>query len=133
MKKNNEGGTWDSIHVVEVIENGNSARYKLTSTVMLQLIVQASQKFPAIDLSGNLTRQSDLEQSLDSPNSHISNIGRMVEEMEIKMRNSIQDIYFGKTRDILNSLRSINDLNSVKNQNAIQAQLLGRLKERNEK
>jgi capping protein (actin filament) muscle Z-line, beta len=55
----------------------------------------------------------------------------MVEDMEIKMRTSIQDIYFGKTRDILNSLRSIADLNSVKNQNAIQAQLLGRLKERN--
>merc|ERR1711916_213720 len=31
-------GTWDSIHVVEVHENGAEATYKITSTIMLSLI-----------------------------------------------------------------------------------------------
>lgn len=57
LKKNNEGGTWDSIHVIEVSEREKVARYKITSSIMLQLIVPASSKYPAIDLSGTLTRQ----------------------------------------------------------------------------
>jgi capping protein beta len=63
--------------------------------------------------------------------SHVHNIGKMVEEMENKMRGTIQEIYFGKTKDILNDVRSMTDLKTVKNQNAMQAALLGRLQERN--
>jgi capping protein beta len=54
----------------------------------------------------------------------------MIEEMEIKMRGAIQEVYFGKTKDILNDLRSINDLKTIRGQNAMQAQLLGKLQER---
>jgi capping protein beta len=57
----------------------------------------------------------------------------MIEEMENKLRSTIQEIYFGKTKDILNDIRSITDLSIVKNQNAMQAALLGRLQERNKK
>ena len=31
-------GSWDSIHVFEAAERGRQAHYKLTSTIMLQLI-----------------------------------------------------------------------------------------------
>lgn len=31
-------GSWDSIHVFETAERGRQAHYKLTSTVMLQLV-----------------------------------------------------------------------------------------------
>jgi capping protein beta len=54
----------------------------------------------------------------------------MIEEMENKMRATMQEIYFGKTKDILNELRSLTDLGTVKSQAAIQAQLIGRLNER---
>jgi capping protein beta len=54
----------------------------------------------------------------------------MVEEMENKMRGTIQEIYFGKTKDILNDIRSMTDLKTIKSQNAMQAALLGRLQER---
>ena len=33
-------GSWDSIHVFETVERGRQAHYKLTSTVMLQLITR---------------------------------------------------------------------------------------------
>lgn len=37
---------------------------------------------------------------------HIVNIGRLVEDMEGKMRNMLQEVYFGKTKDVVGDLRS---------------------------
>lgn len=68
-------GSWDSIHVFEANERGRSAHYKLTSTIMLQLVTtgttstnaaakDASQPTAAsigtVDLSGMMTRQVSL-------------------------------------------------------------------------
>lgn len=67
-------GSWDSIHVFETAERGRHAHYKLTSTVMLQLITrkgtEGEVKLPAerkglennkrdgeVSLSGSMTRQ----------------------------------------------------------------------------
>jgi capping protein (actin filament) muscle Z-line, beta len=33
---------------------------------------------------------------------HIANIGRMIEDMENKIRNTLNEIYFGKTKDVVN-------------------------------
>ena len=41
---------------------------------------------------------------------HIANIGKMVEDMENKIRSTLNEIYFGKTRDIVNGLRSATSL-----------------------
>lgn len=79
------------------------------------------------------SKKAEQEEPVDSYNSHIPNIGRLVEDMEFKMRVSLQQIYFGKTKDVTNDLRSMQDLNSVKKQNALQAQLLGRLASRAQK
>lgn len=37
-------GSWDSIHVFEVAERGRQAHYKLTSTIMLQLVTHKGGK-----------------------------------------------------------------------------------------
>jgi capping protein beta len=50
-------GSWDSTHVIEVVPGKKSASYKLTSTIMLQMISPASNTTPSIDLCGSLTRQ----------------------------------------------------------------------------
>jgi hypothetical protein len=44
-----EKGTWDSIHVVEVIE-GEQTTYKLTSTIILSL------KMSSLELSGSIQK-----------------------------------------------------------------------------
>lgn len=36
----------------------------------------------------------------------VVNVGKMVEDMEGKMRNLLQEVYFGKTRDVVGDLRS---------------------------
>lgn len=50
-------GSWDSIHVIEVIENSpKKATYKLTTTVMLTMSV-GKEEVGNTNMSGSLTRQ----------------------------------------------------------------------------
>ncbi|CAF1231457.1 unnamed protein product [Adineta steineri] len=100
-------GCWDSIHVVEVQEkqSGRSAHYKLTSTVMLWLQTHKTMS-GMMNLGGSLTRQLESDHQITDFSQHIINIGKMVEEMENKIRQTLNSIYFGKTKDILNSLRN---------------------------
>jgi capping protein beta len=60
--------------------------------------------------------------------SHVQNVGRMVEDMEIKMRNLLQEVYFGKTRDVVNDLRSLDDLAKARMQRELQKELVGFIK-----
>jgi capping protein beta len=105
-------GCWDSIHVVEVQErsSGHNATYKLTSTVMLWLETN-KEGSGKMQLGGSLTRQDENENvTITEDKPHVANIGHMVEDMENKMRNTLNEIYFGKTKDIVNDLRSVKNL-----------------------
>jgi capping protein beta len=37
----------------------------------------------------------------------------MIEDQEIKIRNSLQEVYFGKCKDIINDLRSVEKISVV--------------------
>ncbi len=111
-------GSWDSIHVFEAAERGRQAHYKLTSTIMLHLVDRSlssrsskeevvkskygSEKTEQSDakrdgeiaLSGSMTRQTEQDYPLQDQTSHITNTGKMIEEMEIKMRNLLQEVRF---------------------------------------
>jgi len=93
--------------VVEVVEKstGRSAHYKLTSTAMLWLQTNKPGS-GTMNLGGSLTRQMEQDCTLSETSPHIANIGRMVEDMENKIRSTLNEIYFGKTLDIVNGLRS---------------------------
>ncbi|KAH9856562.1 f-actin capping protein beta subunit [Lenzites betulinus] len=156
-------GSWDSIHVFEAAERGRQAHYKLTSTIMLQIVDRAAGARSAKDahsthpkahtsssnnggngngngngadakregevsLSGSMTRQAEQDFPLQEQASHISNVGRMIEDMEIKMRNLLQEVYFGKTRDVVFDLRSIDDLEKARRQRELQKELVGFIK-----
>ncbi|KAJ2084166.1 F-actin-capping protein subunit beta [Coemansia sp. RSA 988] len=139
IKKVNDGtvrskGSWDSIHVIEVLEKGRQAHYKLTSTVMLYTVASGAKgdRQSEINLSGSLTRQDEHDLPVGDPGAHVANIGHMVEDMEFKMRNALQEVYFGKTHDIVNGLRSATDLNETRNRERMQRDLFGQLKGRKE-
>jgi capping protein beta len=88
-------GSWDSIHVFESHERGRTASYKLTSTVMLQLVSKSAEGDENVELAGSLTRQTDLDNvPLKAQGDHIPNLGRMIEDMEIKLRNLLSEVYF---------------------------------------
>jgi capping protein beta len=125
-------GVWDSIHVFKANERGRKAQYKLTSTVMLYTITNKSD-LGNMNLSGSMTRQFEADYPFDEPSAHIANIGRMVEDIELKMRNLLQEVYFSKTKDIVNGLRSVNSLIDAQKQADIQRELVGKLLERERK
>ncbi|KIS66593.1 putative F-actin-capping protein subunit beta [Mycosarcoma maydis] len=146
---NGISGAWDSIHVFEATERasggskssssgtGISASYKLTSTVMLSLIrrdesteeptdIQSSSaKVGTVEIAGSLTRQSEADYALPDFVSHVSNVGRMIEDMEAKMRNQLQEVYFGKTRDVVSHLRSTQSLEKERRARDLQKELMG--------
>lgn len=92
-------GTWDSIHVVEVTDQKKNGHYKLTSTVMLTVETE-TEATGMVRLAGSLTRQQEQDFPVSDQNPHITNIGRMVEDMELKLRTTIDIIYFGKTKEV---------------------------------
>ncbi len=77
-----------------------------------------------MDLSGNMTRQIEQDMPVQDDSSHIVNVGKLVEDMELKMRNllrmsfvqmhethcfadfPIEEVYFGKAKDVVGDLRS---------------------------
>jgi len=132
------------------MERGRQAHYKLTSTIMLQLITHRGSIDNSSDakesvtwthdgevsLSGSMTRQvcftvcavRGAVTNVQDATSHVQNVGRMVEDMEIKMRNLLQEVYFGKTRDVVNDLRSLDDLEKTRRQRELQKELVGFIK-----
>ncbi|XP_014262235.1 F-actin-capping protein subunit beta [Cimex lectularius] len=127
-------GCWDSIHVVEVQEksSGKNAHYKLTSTVMLWLQTNKTGS-GTMNLGGSLTRQAEQDSIVSEVSPHIANIGRMVEDMENKIRNTLNEIYFGKTKDIVNGLRSVEPLSGQRAQAALRQDLAAALQKRQAK
>ncbi|KAI0137083.1 F-actin-capping protein subunit beta [Xylariales sp. AK1849] len=105
-------GTWDSIHVFEAIDRARVTQYNLTSTVILSLSNSGS-GLGDMDLSGNMTRQIEQELPAESDEQQIANIGKLVEDMELKMRNLLQEVYFGKAKDVVGDLRSVGTLSEA--------------------
>lgn len=65
------------------------SHYKLTSTVILHLASETD-TLGEMDLSGNMTRQIEADLPVESDASHVANVGRLVEDMELKMRNLLR-------------------------------------------
>lgn len=87
--KGRSEGAWDSIHVFEATDRGRTSHYKLTSTVILRMSTE-SDSLGEMDLSGNMTRQIEQHMSVLDDTGHIVNVGKLVEDMELKMRNLLR-------------------------------------------
>ena len=56
--------------------------------------------------------------------SHVVNMGRMVEDLENKIRNQLQEVYFGKTREVLEQMPSLESLEAIRNTQRIHDELV---------
>jgi hypothetical protein len=63
---------------------------RLSSSNLATAVSQASQTSPISDVK-----------------THISNIGRMIEDMENDMRANLNELYILKTREVVNALRKL--------------------------
>lgn len=87
--------TWDSIHVFDILKNDdyiNTYTYTLTTTVMIYMKLDSNNTIGDVDLSGQLTFQISKSIILEDDNTHIVNMGTMIEDGELKARNSIEGI-----------------------------------------
>ncbi|XP_075263412.1 F-actin-capping protein subunit beta isoforms 1 and 2-like, partial [Convolutriloba macropyga] len=121
-------GCWDSINVIEVVPEmggARSAHYKLTTTIMLWLQAE-SEKSGNMNLGGSITRQNEGDKEVigEFGQGHVKNIGEFVEDMENKCRMSLNDIYFGKTKDTTNNVRSVNSLEQQRQQGLLQKEIM---------
>lgn len=104
-------GVWESSHVLEVREspNSNFAEFKLSSTVRVEVTVGDKQTGES-DLSGLITRQAESRcdrRKKASEDMHLLQVGRMIEEMELSIRQSLDSFYMAKQHEVLNSVRSL--------------------------
>lgn len=120
-------GSWDSIHVFEAVDRARTAHYKLTSTVILSLSTE-NDGLGEMDLSGNMTRQIESDLPIQDDAEHIANIGKLVEDMELKMRNLLQEVYFGKAKDVVGDLRSLGSLSEGEKEKKIRGEMIDAMK-----
>uniref|UniRef100_A0A8C3GUH8 F-actin-capping protein subunit beta n=1 Tax=Corvus moneduloides TaxID=1196302 RepID=A0A8C3GUH8_CORMO len=114
-------GCWDSIHVVEVqVQPLGQLIHAIPHRVLLCLHTGG------MGLCFPLQMEKDETVSDSSP--HIANIGRLVEDMENKIRSTLNEIYFGKTKDIVNGLRSVQTFADKSKQEALKNDLVEALK-----
>lgn len=55
------------------------------------------------------TVQTEISSAVNETKTHLSNIGRMIEDLESEMRMNLNQLYILKTREIVNSIRSMNE------------------------
>jgi len=105
--KSLDKGWWDSIHVFEVTDDKKGwFSYKLTTTVIVSMGIRDA-KIGVVDLSGSMTQQESKKLQVDKEHTHIANLGKMLEDMELKIRNAIEGIYIQKTREVVSGMRAV--------------------------
>jgi len=134
-KRGLESGGWDAIHVIEVRPAQGQANYKLTSTIMLRLATDHStgpHSSGELKLSGSMTRQQEATMPFSGKDTtaHLPNMGKMIEEMENRMRDSLQAVYFGKTKSTINALYKPGGVAQEAQKNALASELTGMLNKR---
>lgn len=95
---------------------------------MILTLSTAGGNLGEMDLSGNMTRQVEQDLPVENDDSHIANVGRLVEDMELKMRNLLQEVYFGKAKDVVGDLRSIGSLSEGARDREAQRELIGSMR-----
>lgn len=126
---------WDSIHLFEITKSNDDASdefiYCHTATVMLSFDNSVDQ-LKNIKLSGNLIHQNESKHSINQdPSKHLIHVGTLLEESESRLRNDLQSVYFGRTHDIVNELRSALPEGYLRNQADFRDEMMAKLGKRN--
>ena len=105
-------GSWDSSNLITVTFDNEAsgkkkAKYNLISTVNLAMSFE-SKVCGKVCLSGTIARSSHYSKTVTdytSDESHVSNIGVLVEDMENSIRNTLDTIYCMKSKQIIDTAR----------------------------
>jgi len=114
-----EHGIWDSVHIVEVREPQNThwVDYKVWSSVLLHSRTGKADKQAGseeTELSGYITRTNEDKRKRAGEDSHLLHIGRMIEDVEISIRQGLDVITMAKQREVLNSIRLLEEVQPMR-------------------
>lgn len=106
MEKGVQKGEWHSIHSFTVDENITGKHtYTLVSTVFIRLELQGD-KIGDLGICGTSTKRSENTlPKTDNPDEHLVRLGKMLEKNESYLRDELDAVYFGKSKQIINSSR----------------------------
>jgi capping protein beta len=106
LEKEVDSGKWESNNVVNVTFNkaGDKieATYKLTTSVVLQMNFD-HKVCGKVCLSGTVSRQMQetyTSKTYLNDEFHVTNIGNMIEDCENSLRNTIEEIYIKKSKEV---------------------------------
>ena len=115
------------MHLFEIAHAESEWIYNHTATVMLSFD-NSVENLKKIVLAGKLIRQNESKYPKTSEfSTHLVNIGSSIEEVESRLRNDLQSVYFGRTHDIVNELRSAMPEGFLRNQNDFREEMMARL------
>lgn len=109
-----KSGTWDAMHIVScIMKEAPKVKYQVFSTVMISLELSQPNGVGELQLHGSSTKQSmdsttlpdNFGNGTDPDMFHIQKIGKMIEKNEEYLRDTVQDMYVSKQRQITNSGR----------------------------
>lgn len=105
-EKGMQQGEWHSIHSFTVDENITGKHtYTLVSTVFLRLELEGD-TFGSLNISGTTTKKSEtLHPKTDSSEEHLVRLGKMLEKNEGQLRDELDSVYVGKSKQIINTGR----------------------------
>ena len=110
--------------------NGAQAKYTAVSAVFVMIKLKGD--VGAMAVGGHLNKKKDVSCALnpkdDIQQQHISNIGKLVENIETEIRSEVHGIVLSKPKGIINSSRFMAGLEKSDARNAHQAELLAMLK-----
>jgi len=99
-------GYWNSVHVLDVGPVVDcKVLYKISTTVMVSMKPSEMQAIGDTNISGSMTKQIEMTYAVTSDGCHVSNMGKMVEDMEIDMRSNMDSLHIHKTRVAIESMR----------------------------
>ena len=106
QEKGVKQGEWHSIHSFTVDENVTGKHtYTLVSTVFLRLELKG-ESFGSMSVCGTSNKRSESTLAkTDKPEEHLIRLGKMLEKNESYLRDELDSVYVGKSKQIINSTR----------------------------
>ena len=106
-----KSGSWNSIHVFESEPSKtelDKATYKLTTTIILSFDVENNDVGVATQC-GQLSKQCQNVLPYSCDEDHLSNIGRMIEDIENQLRSDLDILYLSRSQQIISSIRTLQE------------------------
>lgn len=136
QQKQKQSSFWNSIHVIDVkksktssTETTTTCNYKVTTTMLISVVDNISDgDEEKTSIAGSLTRQIEKACAVTSDESHLENIGLLIEDTEHFMRSNMDSLYIQKTREIVECMRCFDgsfSSSSVSSSSAHQSKFVG--------